>query len=297
MSFQFIHMDAYARKPNKRGLSVDWVLDEAARVPAACVHIENPLPPKLVYGRPIPELKQFHSEAAAAAREVAGKRVRAIRTTQNTLMTFIASHPHRADESLSNPNLMAEYEAWERDTVSWLVERFGDHLKTAVRHEDEAHLHIHAYILPDHLRAADLHPGTFAKRQEIRKSLERGDDPKTANKRGDNAYRAAMREFQTDYQDKVGARHGLARMGAGRRRLSRAQWQQEKAQAQAFKNIVSQIESLGSAAGCFSPSKIDEFCARLSHRLGVEIASSDIMLDFVSIFGNPQDEKPAALAA
>lgn len=297
MSFQFIHMDAYARKADKKGRSIEWILDEADRVPSACIHIESPRPPKLVYGCAISELKQLHDAAVSAAKEVAGKRVRSIRTTQKTLMTFVASHPSRTDEVTEDPTKMAEYEAWERDTILWLVERYGEDFKTAVRHEDEAHMHIHAYVLPTHLRATDLHPGTFAKRQEIRKSVDRGDDPKTANKRGDNAYRAAMREFQTDYQEKVGARHGLARVGAGRRRLTRAQWHQEKAQTQAFKNIVAQIEKLGSAAGSFSPAKIGEFCFRLSQRLGVEVAASDVMPDFVSIFGNPEEPVPTALTS
>ncbi|MBY3151405.1 hypothetical protein HFO56_03255 [Rhizobium laguerreae] len=227
MSFQFIHMDGYARKPDKAGRSIEWILNEADRVPIACIHIETPKPPKLVYGCSISELRQLHDVAVSGTRVAWGKRDRAIPNTQKTLMTFVASHPLRADEAVSDVAKMAEYEAWERDTIRWLKDRYGGEFKTAVRHEDEAHMHIHAYVLPIHLRATDLHPGAFAKRRAFREAIERGDDPKTSSKRGDEAYRAAMRELQSDYQEKVGARHGLARIGAGRRRLTRAQWQQE----------------------------------------------------------------------
>lgn len=287
MSFQFIHMDAYARKADKKGRSIEWILAEAAREPEACVHIETPAPPVLVYGCSIAELKREHDAAVAVAKEVAGKRIRSIRIDQKTLMTFVASHPLRSEEADSHPDKLKEYEAWERDTLEWLAARYGDEFKTAVRHVDEAHLHIHAYVLPKNLRATDLHPGTSAKRLEMRKCAERGDEPKAANKRGDKAYRDAMKAFQNDYQDKVGARHGLARLGAGRRRLTRAQWHQEKAQTQAFKNILAQIEKLGTAAGSFSSEKIAEFCDRLSARFNVQISADDVAPDFIAIFGNP----------
>ena len=47
-----------------------------------------------------------------------------------------------------------------------------------------------------------------------------------------------MRATQDDFANRVGQRFGLARIGPGRRRLTRAQWQAEQAQAEALKNTL-----------------------------------------------------------
>ena len=52
-----------------------------------------------------------------------------------------------------------------------------------------------------------------------------------------DAYKAAARAWQDEYQEKVAAACGLARLGPGRQRLSRAQWldQQRQVEASAVK--------------------------------------------------------------
>lgn len=239
MAFQFVHLEAYSRKADKGGRTTSFVFDEAERQPHACVHVENPEPPTVVHGCSISDLRMMHDQAVADARTVNkdGKE-KAIRIDQKTLLTVVASHPYTVAECKADASKMAEYEAWERDTIGWLRDQYGDNLKTVVRHSDESHMHIHAYVLPEHLKALEIHPGVSAKRVEKAAALDRGEDAKTANKSGDAAYKASMRQWQDSYFDKVATRHGLARLGPKLRRLSREDWQREKAAAQALKKTV-----------------------------------------------------------
>src|SRR5690606_38163701 len=57
-------------------------------------------------------------------------------------------------------------------------------------------------------------------------------------KSGDVAYKASMRQWQDSYYDQVAMKHGLARLGPKLRRLSKGEWQREKAAAQALKRTV-----------------------------------------------------------
>lgn len=239
MAFQFIHLEAYSRKADKGGRTTSFVFDEAERQPHACVHVENPEPPTVVHGCSISDLRMMHDQGVADAKTVNkdGKE-KAIRIDQKTLLTVVASHPYTVAECKADASKMAEYEAWERDTVQWLRDQHGDNLKTVVRHSDESHMHIHAYVLPEHLKALEMHPGVSAKRKEKVAALDRGEDAKTANKSGDAAYKSSMREWQDSYFDKVATRHGLARLGPKLRRLSREEWQREKAAAQALKKAT-----------------------------------------------------------
>jgi hypothetical protein len=65
-----------------------------------------------------------------------------------------------------------------------------------------------------------------------------GEDGKALNKRGDQAYRAAMREWQDSYHETVAIACGLTRLGPQRRRLTRAEWQAEQVQARALRTTL-----------------------------------------------------------
>ena len=60
------------------------------------------------------------------------------------------------------------------------------------------------------------------------------EDIKTHKKRADRAYVEAMRGWLDHYHQQVAMPSGLARLGPGRRRLTRAEWQREKVQATAL---------------------------------------------------------------
>lgn len=222
MSYQFAHTEIHSRKGGKAG-SVSYVLDEAQRVDGACPHVDSPAPPELVHGMPLDELRKLHDDRADACRvTLENGKTRRLRSTQNTLCTVVTSFPEAL--ATADPSAVKD---WERRTIAWLKAEYGVALKTVVRHVDEKHPHLHAYLLDDgpEMRASSLHPGYAAKAA----AMAAGGD----NKAGDRAYRDAMREWQDRYWQAVGLPCGLARLGPGRRRLTRQQWQEEQTAANA----------------------------------------------------------------
>lgn len=237
--FQFAHLEVYGRKPDAKGRSVNWVLAEAAREPGACPHVAMPTPPELVHGIALSEVRRLHDEACSTAKvTLSNGRLRAISKDQKSLLTVVTSHPALMESVRSDPAVAAEVRAWEKRSVTWLQERYGTALLSVIRHSDESHAHLHAYILPADLKAAALHPGTAAKRAVTSANPTDGEDGKSLNRRGDQAYRAAMREWQDSYWQAVGLPSGLARLGPGRRRLTRDEWLAERAAATAMKTAI-----------------------------------------------------------
>lgn len=237
--FQFAHLEVYGRKADARGRSVDWVLSEAAREPGSCPHVATPMPPEVIHGVALSEVRRLHDEACSTANvTLSNGRLRAISKDQKSLLTVVTSHPALMESVRSDPAVAAEVRAWEKRSVTWLQERYGTALLSVIRHGDESHAHLHAYILPADLKAAALHPGTAAKRAVTSASPTDGEDGKALNRRGDQAYRAAMREWQDSYWQAVGLPSGLARLGPGRRRLTREEWQAERTAAAATKSAV-----------------------------------------------------------
>lgn len=217
MAYTFAHMELHSRKGGKSG-SVAYVLDEAERLEGACPHVPNPAPPELVYGLALADLRALHDDRVADARvTLEGGRERKVRQDQNTMMSVVLSFP--GELASADSALVRE---WEERTLTWLRKEAGTALKTVVRHIDEKHPHLHAYVVPEgrNMLAASMHPGFSAKAA----ALAAGGD----NAVGDRAYREAMRAWQDRYWTDVGLPCGLARIGPGRRRLTRAQWHQEK---------------------------------------------------------------------
>ncbi|MDK4739415.1 plasmid recombination protein [Rhizobium sp. CNPSo 3464] len=247
MSSQFVHLQAFSRKGDSKGRSTSFVINEARRDPGASVHVANPSPPVLVFGVGMDEVERLHDAAADAATTTPkGGKPRRIQRTQHTLMTVVASHPHTMDEVRGDPDKRREAEEWEKRTVAWLRSQYGDKLVSVIRHEDESHYHLHAYVLPDDaaMRAAALHPGQTAKAAFMAAWPADGEDSKTLNKRGDAAYKAAMREWQNAYHEAVAIPCGLTRLGPQRRRLSRAEWQAEQTQAKALKTTIERAQTV-----------------------------------------------------
>lgn len=247
--FQFIHLEAYARKADSSGRSVAWVLDEAAREPGACPHVSAPAAPEIIFGLPIDEVRHRHDEACAGAKAtLANGKARAISSGQKTMLTVVASHPASMDSVRADPRIAGDVAAWETRTITWLQAQYGDALLSVVRHVDESFAHLHAYVLPADLRAMALHPGTAAKRALTSAGPAEGEDPKALNRRGDAAYKLAMRAWQDSYHEQVGIPCGLARLGPGRRRLSRDAWMAEKAAAAATKSALDRAARIDARA-------------------------------------------------
>lgn len=242
MGYQFVHLESFSRKTDAKGRGTDFIFDEASRKPDASVHVSNPSPPVLVHGVGVEAVQELHESAVTSATvEVKGGKSRKIRQDQKTVHTVVASHPYTMDEIRADSTKRREAEEWERRTVAWLRDQYGDDLKSVIRHEDESHWHIHAYILPlsdPALKAARYHPGMTAKRAVMDAGPIAGEDQKALGKRADAQYKAAMRQWQDSYHEAVAIPSGLTRLGPQRRRLSRDEWQREQVQAKALQKTV-----------------------------------------------------------
>ena len=256
MAYQFARIELYSRS-GKAGRTTGYIFDEVSRVPSASVHVPSPRAPEVVFGLGVEEVRALHDERAAAARTPRTDRngktsLKAIRKDQNTLAGLIFSHPVTMDEYRASTDVRRDIADWEQRSIAWLREKYGDHLVSVIRHTDESHPHLHAYLLPDdrEMRAGLLHPGYPAKNAVLAAGPLPGEDKKTMGKRADRAYVAGMRAWLDDYHEKVAIPAGLTRLGAGKRRLTRAQWHAEKAQAAALKRAVQRaavVEAKGRA--------------------------------------------------
>lgn len=254
--FQFVHVQAFSRKAitGKAGsdgvvrggrASVRGVLAEAAREDGACLHVEAPCPPLVVYGMDPAGVERLHDERCEAGRsEVEGSKARKIRVDQATLLTVVASYPATVSECAADPAKARDRDAWQARNVAWLESEFGSRLVGVLRHDDEAYPHLHAFILPDDLsmKANPLHPGWAAKQSARTVAESAGMDSKAANVAGDRAYREAMRGLQDRYWEAVGLPSGLARVGPARRRLTRDAWKAEQAQVAAAATMIGAVE-------------------------------------------------------
>lgn len=254
MSYQFAHTEIHSRAGGKTG-GTDYVFDEAQRVAGASPHVKKPAPPELVHGMPLDELRALHDERAAACQvTMKNGKTRRIRSTQNTLVTVVTSFPEELAKA--DPSAVKD---WEKRCVAWLQAEYGDRLKTVVRHIDERHPHLHAYILDDgpEMRAAALHPG-FAAQDEAKAS---GEDGAAARR----AYKAAMRQWQDRYWEQVGLPCGMARIGPGRRRLSREAWHAETTAARSVaiaRKTASRIKGRGDEFIAETKAKAERITAR-----------------------------------
>jgi hypothetical protein len=266
--YQFLHIASFSRKPDAEGRSADFVLAEAARRPDACLHVAAPSPPEIVFGLPLDSVRSLHDARVAEARTTnKDGKSRKLRVDHHSLMTAVLSHPATVAEVRESLDAAKDVQLWEEQSVAWLRATWGDALVSVIRHTDEAHCHLHAFIVPNgpEMRARLLHPGIAAKDREKEAALVDGADGKTANARGDNAYKAALRAMQDDYWAAVGLPCGLARLGPARRRLTRAEWRTEKAAAEAAAQSLKVAEQ----------AKADAEAARLDARLVQDTAETE----------------------
>lgn len=156
-------------------------------------------------------------------------------------MTVVASYPLTHEQIGDDPDELARLAAWKTANIEHLKQILGDGLKTVIEHTDEPHPHIHAYALPidqPGVDAKQLHPGMVAKAEADAAARREGAEPKDAVKAGNTAYVAAMRLWQDQYYQAVGAPSGLTRDGPRRARKSRRQWREERAAARVQADLM-----------------------------------------------------------
>lgn len=233
--YQFVHVESYSRSApksaehknaktgrvsGKSGRSVKWIIDEARREPESCPHVDTPLPPLLLHGDPLESLEAACEEWAASVTDALGRK---LRKDGLCLLAGVISAPNEIDTTA--------WEAFKTGSIDWLKEKYGGCLKTVIEHVDESHPHLHFYVIPEHgQRFETVHEGRAASAQAKQEGLKKG---------GQNqAYKSAMRAFQDDFYEKVGIEHGFARIGPGKRRLTREEWRQEQTQAAATAKAI-----------------------------------------------------------
>lgn len=235
---QFAHIQTFSAKSNVAGQSIAQVIAEATRDPEYSTHVEAPKPPRLLLGDPATFAADHAAHVAARSTRVQMKdgseRVRAIRSDRHTMASIVMSYPVPY-AAIKTDEDRAALDRWEKRNLKWLRDTYGDQVKVVLSHEDEAHPHMHAWLLADDpgADATTLHPGKMAKRQVEALAKENGHPPREAVKLGNRALKATMTEWQDAYHAAVGVPEGLTRSGPKRRRLSREQWKAEKATAAA----------------------------------------------------------------
>jgi len=244
--FQFIHFENYARSPrekitgkggvqrqNKKVWGVKDILAEASREVGACPHVDNPQKPRVVYGCSIDELVEMHDQVENAVQTRKDGKTRKIIKTQNTLATSVLSYPVPVAVIKNSKEEQEKYYEWRRRSVGFMEGLWGDDFKCAVQHLDEQFPHLHCYGLAPDWKANDLHPGLAVVPSKGKKGRDAGKEAIDA-----------LRAVQDRYQQEVGAYCGLTRLGPGRRRLSRDDWQREKAQQEALQATLSKSEEI-----------------------------------------------------
>lgn len=235
---QFAHLQTWSLKPNAAGQSIEQIIAEANRDPEFSLHVDAPEPPRILLGDPSNFAVEHADHIAARSTPVkladGSKKRRAIRTDRHTMLSIVMSYPVPRSAIITDQEKI-KLAAWEKRNFDWLREKYGDQLRVVLAHDDEAHPHLHAWILPDDpgADATTLHPGKVAKKLIEAKAKADGVENREAVKMGNRALKQAMTGWQDEYHASVGMHEGLTRSGPKRRRLSRSQWQAEKATAKA----------------------------------------------------------------
>lgn len=206
------------------GWSARQIVAEALREVGNAPHVARPLAPEELYG----DLRSLARDLDALdQRPPVG-----VRKDSPILLAGMTSAPWPSNDPRSTE--------WRMDCLVFLKEFFGTNLLCVVGHNDENHTtedgmdvgdHIHFYAArPGFGPAKPLQPG-FAAREDAKKSG-------LGAKEQAAAYNTALRHFQDLYFEKVAMRHGLTRIGPGRRRLTRADWVAEKQQAESAAQLL-----------------------------------------------------------
>jgi len=235
--YQFVHVESYSRTPpksaaggGKAGRSVKWVIDEARRDPGAIPHVENPAPPIYLHGQPLEALEATCETWAGSMTDAKGRK---LRKDALCLAAGVVSAPHDIEPGAWN--------SFKSDALEWLKGKYGDRLQTVIEHTDESHPHLHFYAVPlPGERFEAVHQGKAAAAEAKANGGLKGVQ--------NQAYKAAMRDYQDEFFDRVGIRHGMTRIGPAKRRLTREEWKLEQIRAAAAKAAIDRAEAMTAGA-------------------------------------------------
>lgn len=219
--YQFIHVESYAREGSKQKggkWSIREIVAEAGREEGHYYHVPNAKKPSLVYGMELEDLEKAATKWGDDSKDAKGRK---LRKDGKCLLAGVISLPRELEK---------DWDKFRTESIEWLKKEYGERLKTVVEHTDETHPHIHFYAVPNPgERFEVLHKGLQAKNLAKANHKKAGEQNKE--------YCEAMRLWQDNFGAKVASRFGLARLGPGRRRLSRGEWKAEQKQAEMLKNV------------------------------------------------------------
>lgn len=247
MTAQWLRIETFAIASHGGRWTVRQVVHEAYRVDGAHPHVLAP-DARVIHGEAESARVIAEAEAiTAAARDASGHRAR--RTTP-VLLSAVASHPE--DPRSIDPETVARRERWKGRVLDAWKRWWGDRLRAVVEHLDEAQHHLHALVLAPlergRIAMASIFPAVAA-RNEARALGQ-------TKPMQDRAYRAGLRALQDLFWHDVSLPEGHARIGAGRQRLSRAEWHARRAEtarlAQAARAVEQREARLAEAERAFA---------------------------------------------
>ncbi|SUX54604.1 plasmid recombination protein [Chromobacterium vaccinii] len=220
--YQFFHIESYSRhgavqkrqgRDGKISTVRKWsiwdIAEEAERTRGHCDHVDDPQPPRILYGCCPWDAANLAAEWASQAQDEKGRK---LRKDGLCLLAGVASLP---------ASRMSDWEGFRTATIEWLKNEYRERLVSVIEHLDEAHPHLHFYAVPNSEdRFDDLHAGRKAAAQVKKLGKKKGEQ--------NSAYCSAMRDLQDRFYTEVGIRQGLARTGPGRRRATRFEWRVEQ---------------------------------------------------------------------
>lgn len=232
---QMLRIDKFGSRPkvvkDKDGTpytkrSFMGVLLEGGREIGNAPHVLNPTEPTLLYGMSPIELAD---ELALDFRESRDKRGQRLHPDTLILLGGFASYPIPTAEMWDIPGAESTYFEWEEKFLQFLKGKWGNRLRSVVRHGDEERLHVHFYVTPD-LAAGEtnldaLHPAMGAVAAAVPKNLR----TKEAIKMRRNAWTPALRLLLDEFYEQVSVGFGHARIGPDpNERLSQKQMQRRR---------------------------------------------------------------------
>ena len=220
-------MDAFTQadgKGTKGKASVRDVIGEALRNEGDCNHVDAPQDPTFLVGD-LGDMLAIIPEIERRSAEEKERTGRAPRKDMHVLLAGVASYPRALADS--DPK---GHERWEKATVKWLQKKYGDNLRAVLRHDDEAHPHIHFFVLDRHeLNAKKLHDGYIASAHA------------PMSKEGTQLFNDAMRDYQSAFYAEVGHGAGLLRDGPKRKRMDRPTYKALQREARERVALDSQV--------------------------------------------------------
>ncbi|NAZ92251.1 plasmid recombination protein [Vibrio toranzoniae] len=213
--YQFLHYETYSINSTKKSKSFLSVAREFMRHPNAIPHVEKPLQPQVLFGVDAYEVERIARERAAIAKDAMGRK---LRKDAQVVLSAVASAPN----DMPKEDLVS----WTRQTIKWFKKKYGDNFISCILHVDESHPHLHlTVVIPETTEKGK------ANLKHLHEPIRARQDTDGGRKAKSIAYKEAYRALQDEYHCAVSSNFGMLRLGAHKQRLTRAEYNAQKAAA------------------------------------------------------------------